>query len=139
MYSPNDSVYNYLVKGSGQVGLYLGNPANTIQKRELLLTFPAGVVPEFTQIDGSGRVMARGWRSMFQKLYRANVVSKSAIEREFGVNLDIGTQDKACPQCMKGGQTVKSDGSASGLCTDHEMARLAVSAVNQQREESEYL
>lgn len=138
LYSPSDTVYNYLVKGTGQTGLYLGDPANTTQKRKLLLTFPAGVVPEFTQIDAHGRVMARGWRSLFQKLYHAGIVGYNAIQLEFGVNLDIGERDKACKQCMRGGQTVKSDGSASGLCTDHEMARLTVAHVDRVREESAY-
>lgn len=121
LFVPDPDNFPHLVQGAGVVGLWLGYPANNTCKR--IATFPAAMVPEFTQIDQYGRVIAMGWRAIFAKAIRAGVVTKRAVERQFRVNLDYDGVDNVCPSCRKSGQIVKTDGGKLGLCSEHQQAK----------------
>jgi hypothetical protein len=109
-----------MVSGGQEVGLYLGNPGN--EARALITALPVGLLPEWTQIDPKGRIIAKGWRAVLEKVVKSGAAPRRAIERVFKVNLDITGKDSLCPKCRTAGKRVRGEG-ASGLCRHHDNVR----------------
>jgi hypothetical protein len=65
--------------------------------------------------------MAKGWRSVLEKVVKAGAAKRSALERIFKVTLDISGNDVLCATCRKGGKKIRGEG-ASGLCRVHNYA-----------------
>lgn len=136
--APSDSVFPYLVQGAKIVGLYLGDPTFDVTRTgkdknaKFICSIPADFIPEFTQIGPKGVIITRGWRSVFQKLVKSNVLKTEVIERTFTVTLGREGVDVMCPRCRKDGNMVRGEG-ASGLCQTHEYTRVAMTYVERSK------
>jgi hypothetical protein len=99
---------------------------------------PADFVPEFTQLGPKGMIIARGWRSVFEKCIKAGAVTAYDVERTFNVSLARIGKDVMCPTCRKHNLKIKGEG-ASGLCSRHQYAQAQVAYQERMNNNESYL
>lgn len=99
-------------------GVWLGKPGapGTI----FICAFHLGLVPEWTQIDESGRLIRKGWRAIFEKVIRSGATTRPALERIFRVSLATGHATYLCSRCVKEGNRNTHNGGKNNLCDFHE-------------------
>jgi len=106
--------------GEPRVGKYLG-------------AFRRGPVPEFTQLGTGGKWMVRGWRSLFQKVIGAKVVTTRQVEQQFGVVLETDGLDGSCVACRREGVLKAAEANGKRLCDMHQEVNDSVTRGEQKR------
>ena len=101
----------------GMTSLWLGEP--WAKGSKYLGAFHLGAVPEFTQIGPDGKMIAKGWRSIFDRIIKNRLATQAAIERVFRINLDYAGTDSLCVRCAREGIRRDHDGGARKMCAIH--------------------
>lgn len=114
--SPDLSNGFYPLKALGGTCLWWGDP----KLDRKVCAFRLGEIPEFTQIDQNGALIARGWRSLFKKVISSGAATARQIEKEFKVVLDVDGEDGSCRQCRREGKLKPSNKGKRGLCNTHD-------------------
>ena len=83
-----------------------------------------GYVPEFTQLDEDGELIARGWRDIQRRFIMAGGAEKHRVEQVFEVHLDYEGDDGKCLLCARANLSSKANGRTQ-LCDEHEEARMS--------------
>jgi hypothetical protein len=130
---PDPSVFTwYPLQASGHTSLWLGEPF----KGKKITVFRLGAIPEWTQIDPKGLIIARGWRSVLSRVIRSRAVSLSAVERVFKISMDVGGPDASCPQCRREGLGIIPATSASGMCNTHDHAWKQIARAKREKKDA---
>lgn len=130
---PDPSVFTwYPLQAQGHTSLWLGEPF----KGRKITVFRLGTIPEHTQLDPNGLIIARGWRSVLSRCIRARVVSKLDVEREFRISMDIEGSDGTCIQCRREGLGTVPATSASGMCDTHDHVLAQVNRARRQKKDA---
>ena len=111
-----------------KTALWLGDPATP--GNIPICAMPIGVVPEFTQIAPNGTLIARGWRSVLDRVIKRRAATRGQLERAFGYISEADGLDKNCVKCRKLGNTVRAT-SHGGLCNVHSDLMKQVVAYDQ--------
>lgn len=111
----------YAAGGSAATGtgIWLGPPR--LPGSKFVCGMDCGEIPEWTQMDDTGRVIVRGWRAIMQRCIDAHVATRKKLERIFRVDLLIGKRGQFCSRCART-RKWKPAYAASGLCDDHDAA-----------------
>lgn len=130
---PDPSLFEwYPLKSTGHTTLWLGEPF----KGKKITVFRLGAVPEWTQLDPNGLVIARGWRSVLSRAIRSGAVSKHRIEHIFKINMDVCEKDDACPQCRREGLGTILATCASGFCDTHDTAFKQIQRAKREKKDA---
>lgn len=132
----NPRIYHTPVTAWGMTTLWNGVPHAPGSKS--ISAMNIGDIPEWTQVDDKGMIIAKGWRAILKKVVQARAARKEAIERVFRVSLDLTDKDGLCRTCIAEGQR-RPVTSASGLCNFHDSALDAAKAADEGRKEAECL
>jgi hypothetical protein len=96
--------------------LWLGHP----RANKKICAFPAGPIPEFTQVGPGGYIELRGWRSILSRAIATRAVRRADVERVFKISMDLTSPEKICQQCLKEGLGNHPSNGKSGLCDTHD-------------------
>lgn len=130
---PDPSVFPwYPLQATGHTSLWLGEPF----KGRKITVFRLGAIPEWTQIDPKGLIIARGWRSVLSRCIRARVVTKTTVERVFKVDMTVSDPGPVCPQCRREGLGNVPATSASGMCNTHDHAWKQIENAKRQKKDA---
>lgn len=99
-------------------GIWIGKPG--ADGTRFICAFHLGMVPEWSQIASDGKMIAKGWRAIFEKCVRGGVATRERIEREFRVSLQTGYASNLCTRCAKEGHRTTHNGGKWRLCDMHE-------------------
>lgn len=124
---------------TGLTCLWFGRPGNKDGSKKIS-GFVPGIIPEFTILNEKGMVETLGWRRILEKAIKFKAVRRAAVEKLFGVTLDIqdGHPDLWCRDCMRKGKQVKAT-SANNLCDMHSRIVKNVSKANDFKSDLKWL
>jgi hypothetical protein len=115
--------------------VWVGEPL----KGRKVVSFHLGMVPEWTQATPEG-ILRRGWRSVLEKCIKQRVITRLQAEHEFKVSFDYSEESKKfCRTHLMDGERILTEGNASGLCDEHEIAQKHVEESREHRKESAWL
>ena len=121
----------------GSTCLWVG-PIGDSETSKKITGFTTGVIPEFTQLDMDGNIIALGWRRIFEKCIRRKAVRSVDVENAFNVTMDVEGTDDLCISCRKAGKIVPAT-SKNHQCDFHRQV-LDNSELGRQRAvEDDYL
>ena len=107
--------------------LWLGHP----RANKKVCAFPAGPIPEFTQVGPGGAIELRGWRSILSRAISSRAVRRADVERVFKISMDTTVPDKMCQQCLREGLGKVTSNGKHGLCDTHH--KLVQDEITRQR------
>lgn len=127
----------YPGKATGITCLWVGSHKDKRHSSKLT-AFTPGVIPEFTQVDGTGLILSLGWRQIFEKVIKHGGAPRYAIENKFRLSLDISSDDGGyCEKCRSGGRKVPSE--KDGRCGFHNTLREQVRQIKAMKADAEYV
>ena len=130
---PDPSVFTwYPGQANGHTSLWLGEPF----KGKKITVFRLGAIPEWTQVDPKGIIIARGWRSVLVKVIRSGVASKRDVERIFKIDMSVAGEDNHCPQCRREGLGFVKPNGKWGMCDTHSSAWSQIAKAKRQKKEA---
>jgi len=121
----------------GATCLWFGPSGDTTASRKIT-GFTTGMIPEFTQLDMDGNIIALGWRRIFEKAIRKRAVRAIDVENAFNVTLDIEGTDDLCISCRKAGKIVPAT-SKNHQCDFHRQVLDNAEVGRQKAVEERYL
>lgn len=122
----------YPGKATGKTCLWIGEPGGKSQK---ISSITPGPVPEFTQISNRGQTLLKGWRHIFEACIRVKAATRTQIEQQFKVNLQIAGHDLFCNRCVMIGIRKPHNGGAMRYCNRHEAIQKTVDQMLMDRYE----
>ena len=137
--TPSSTPYDYPGKAFGHTCIWIGPPGEPDSKK--MCAFHLGAVPEWTQKDAKGRIIVRGWRSIFEKCIKLGFCSRLRLEREFRISMNVAQgkpEAKLCWRCMQESKFVRSNGGTLGMCDFHQNVRIQSRAAQDRRREQTY-
>lgn len=130
---PDPSVFPwYPLQANGHTTLWLGEPF----KGKKITVFRLGAIPEWTQVDPQGLIIARGWRSVLSRVIRTKCATQAAIERVFKISMEIVGVDNSCPQCRREGKGLVKATSATGMCDTHDHLLKQISKARRNKKDA---
>ncbi len=134
---PSAAPWSYPGKDFGHTCIYIGQP--DAPKTRKVCAFHLGAIPEWTQIDPTGRIIVRGWRSILERCIKAGVGTRAQIERTFRISMQLGKpEEKWCFMCKRNDLKIRSTGGKSGMCESHEDAALHAGILHDRKNEQRY-
>ena len=121
----------------GSTCLWVGTSGDTVSSRKIT-GFTTGMIPEFTQLDADGNIIALGWRRIFAKAIGKRAVRAVDVENAFNVTMDIEGTDDLCISCRKAGKIVPAT-SKNHQCDFHREVLDNAEIGRQQAVEARYL
>jgi len=115
--------------------VWIGEHQNPKASRKIS-AISIGVIPEFTQLDPNGMVVALGWRRILEKAIKNGRMNRAKIEKAFGRTLDISGSSGQCYSCKKVGKNVKAD--SGDQCNFHRGVLNNAERARQVKQESLY-
>ena len=116
--------------------LWVGEDQNPQASRKIS-AIPIGIIPEFTQLDPNGKILALGWRRILEKCVSAGRMNRAKIEKAFGKTLDVSGPSGQCISCKKLGKDVPANGKGS-QCDFHRNVLSQAYRARQQKDEELY-
>jgi hypothetical protein len=122
-------------KARGITCMWIGDPGGVSRK---ITAFNMGPVPEFTQIDGDGNIIVKGWRAIFQRVIRTGAAKRHQIEQVFRVNLEVGENEPICDYCLRAHGRITKVANKERLCNFHLGSKRIVDNVLDEKGETDY-
>jgi hypothetical protein len=135
IFCPDANDRGHIEGWHGVTSLWLGEPGGGGRP---ICGVRLGQIPEWTQVDGNGMLITKGWRAIFDKVIKTGAVRREDVERAFAVALGEGKRDAGlCVKCLREGRRAASNGGAAGMCDTHDGVYSAVKRAKESGPERE--
>lgn len=118
VFCPDIDDSNHIAAWQGVTSLWLGEPGGGGRP---ICGIRLGVIPEWTVIGSDGLMVTKGWRAIFERLVQFGVCTRTQLEQEFAVSLNVIEMKVAlCSRCVREGKREATNGGKRGLCDLHD-------------------